>query len=79
MRAAANRFGRRYRLVLVPEEGVHELPIAQAPGELPERMLMVDSHSAIQVTPNPVERGPSGFRKITVSRLAFDTMFEIVD
>jgi hypothetical protein len=79
MRAAANRFSRRYRLVLVPEEDVRELPVMRAPGEFSEQMLMVDSHSAIQVTPNPIERGPSGFRKITVSRLAFDTMFEIVD
>jgi len=79
MRVAGRAFVQgRYRLVLVPEERVHNLPVARAPGEFPEQMLMVDSHNAIEVTPNPIERGPGGFRKITVSQLAFDTMFEIV-
>jgi len=79
MRAAGRALGQgRYRLVLVPEEGVRALPVARAPGEFPEQMLMVDSHNAIEVTPNVIERGPSGFRKITVTQLAFDTMFEIV-
>jgi hypothetical protein len=68
-----------YRLVLVPEQNVHNLPMQKSLSGFDEQMLLVDSEMAVEVTPSLIHRNPDGnFRKITISQVAFDTMFEVI-
>jgi hypothetical protein len=70
----------KYRLCLVPEENVFSCWWSATPSAFPEHLLMVNSELAVEVTPSAIDRHPDGsFRKITISKEAFDAMFEVVE